>query len=239
MTDDEVVKKALSEYIDPWTCSPVKNSYWNTMISGGSYVYNIESPVVKYVSTRYSDSFIFRHYVFNLISKVISSSKEETPESKKANDISKILNKEWIAQREDAAQASFYHPVFAFQFFRIGKDIDLNSEVLILNDAELTFNYYMSLIDDFLRNYVVLRSIPSTKIKRFSEKYLSRIPQEYEGLNILVYSKSKGCEYDDIHYICKSSDLEKTKILLRKEVEREESITDPSSEDLEEGLIDG
>lgn len=237
MTDDEVVKKALSEYVDPWTCSPVKNSYqWNTMISGGSYVYNIESPVVKYMSTTSSDSSIFRHYVFNLISKVISSSKEETPESKKANDISKILNKEWIVQRGDAAQASFYHPVFAFQFFRIGKDIDLNSEVLILNDAELTFNYYMSLIDDFLRNYVVLRSIPSTKIKRFSEKYLSQIiPKEYEDLNILVYSKSKGCEYDDIHYICKSSDLERTKKLLREEVEREESIIDPSAENLEEG----
>lgn len=235
MTDDEVVKKALSEYIDPWTRSPVKNSYmWNTTDSGGSYVYNVGFPAVKYMSTTSSDSSIFRHYVFNLISKVISSSKEETPESKKAEDVSKILNKEWIAQREDAAQASFYHPVFAFQFFRIGKDIDLNSESLILNDAELTFNYYMSLIDDFLRNYVVLRSIPSTKIKRFSEKYLSQIPQEYEGLNILVYSKSKGCEYDDVHYICKSSDLERTKKLLREEVEREESIIDSSSKDSEE-----
>lgn len=236
MTDDEVVKKALSEYVDPWTCSPVKNSYWNTMISGGSYVYNIESPVVKYMSTTTSDlSVVFKHYVFNLISKVISSSKDETPESKKANDISKILNKEWVVQREDTARAGFYSPVYAFQFFKIGGDIDLNSETLILNDAELTFNYYMSLIDDFLRNYVVLRSIPSTKIKRFSEKYLSQIPQEYEGLNILVYSKSKGCEYDDIHYICKSSDLERTKKLLREEVEREESIIDPSAEDLEEG----
>lgn len=236
MTDDEVVKKALSEYVDPWTCSPVKNSYWNTMISGGSYVYNIESPVVKYMSTTTSDlSVVFKHYVFNLISKAISSSKDETPEFKKAKDISRILNKKWVVQREDAAQAGFYSPVFAFQFFRIGGDIDLNSETLILNDAELTFNYYMSLIDDFLRNYVVLRSLPSTKIKRFSEKYLSSIPPEYEDLNILVYSKSKGCEYDDIHYICRSSDLERTKKLLREEVEREESIIDPSAEDLEEG----
>lgn len=235
MTDDEFVKKALSEYTDIWSPPMISNVKWN-LTPEGSYTYNIEQPtVVEYVSTESPYKSVFKHYVFNLISKVISSSKDETPEPKKANDISKILNKEWIVQREDAAQASFYHPVFAFQFFRTGKDIDLNSESLILNDAELTFNYYMSLIDDFLRNYVVLRSIPSTKIKRFSEKYLSQIPREYGGLNILVYSKSKGCEYDDIHYICKSSDLEKTKILLRKEVEREESIIAYSSEDSEEG----
>lgn len=235
MTDDEVVKKALSEYIDIWSPPVIHNVKWN-MTPEGSYTYNTEPAATGWYSSKASsDQSIFKHYVFNLISKVISSSKEETPESKKANDISKILNKEWIVKREDAAQASFYHPVFAFQFFRIGKDIDLSSESLILNDAELTFNYYMSLIDDFLRNYVVLRSIPSTKIKRFSEKYLSQIPQEYGGLNILVYSKSKGCEYDDIHYICKSSDLERTKKLLREEVEREESIIDSSSNDLEEG----
>lgn len=237
MTDDEFVKKALSEYTDIWSSPAISNIKWN-MTPEGSYTYNIEPAVLRYSSiiSSDSDSSIFRHFVLNLISEVISGSRDETPESKKAKDVSRILNKKWIVQREDAAQASFYHPVFAFQFFRIGRDIDLSSESLILNDAELTFNYYMSLIDDFLRNYVVLRSIPSTKIKRFSEKYLSQIiPKEYEGLNILVYSKSKGCEYDDIHYICKSSDLERTKKLLREEVEREESIIDPSAEDLEEG----
>ena len=229
MTDDEVVKKALSEYTDIWSSPVISNIKWN-MTPGGSYTYYNYNLAAAPVATSLDSSSNFKFYDFVLLSKAILNP-EVTSESRKVTEISKLINKEWIVQKERREgygfKPNFYSPISASEFFEIGKDLNLESEHLILDDEELTFNYYMSIIDEFLNNYVVLDTYPSTKIREFEFRYLSSIPRdEYRGLNLLVYSKSKS---QGIYYICNSIDLERIKKLLKEEVEKEESLDESPS----------
>lgn len=201
-----------------------------TSTSGEGYTYYTYNLAQTPMATSLDASSNFKFYDFVLLSKAVLNP-EVTSESRKVTEISKLINKEWIVQKERRtgynSRPSFYSPISASEFFEIGKDLDLESERLILDDEELTFNYYMSIIDEFLNNYVVLDAYPSTKIGEFEFRYLSSIPRdEYRGLNLLVYSKSR---YQGIYYICNSMDLERTKKLLKEEVEKEESLNESPS----------
>lgn len=198
-----------------------------TSTSGEGYTYYTYNLAQTPMATSLDASSNFKFYDFVLLSKAVLNP-EVTSESRKVTEISKLINKEWIVQKERRAgygfKPNFYSPVSASEFFEIGKDLSLESERLILDDEELTFNYYMSIIDEFLNNYVVLDSYPSTKIREFDFRYLSSIPRdEYRGLNLLVYSRAR---FQGIYYICNSMDLERTKKLLKEEVEKEESLNE-------------
>lgn len=154
----------------------------------------------------------FEALFFSSLPKVISRF-EDTP-CRKLTDISEILNNKWVTPKEPTCEVSFEKPVRASEFFEI-KDISLKSHKLILGDEGLTLLYYVSLIDDFLNNYMVLKSYPSTKIKDLDSKfYLRSVPPEYKGLNVLVYPM------EGVYYICEYKDLGRTKKVLQEEVER-------------------
>ena len=240
MTDNKIDK--IISYVngDITLNSDLYSYYWKphvetsndstlTSTGGGGYIYCNYNLLRNAVATSLDASSNFKFYDFVLASKAVLNP-EVTSESRKVTEISKLINKEWIVQKERKGydfKPNFYSPISASEFFEIGKDLDLESERLILDDEELTFNYYMSIIDEFLNNYVVLDSYPSTKIGRFEFRYLSSIPRdEYRGLNLLVYSKSR---YQGIYYICNSMDLERTKKLLKEEVEKEESLNESPS----------
>lgn len=238
---DNKIDKVISYVNGDITSNSDYSYYWKphvetatnltlTSTGGGGYIYCNYNLLRNAVATSLDASSNFKFYDFVLASKAVLNP-EVTSESRKVTEISKLINKEWIVQKERRAgygfKPNFYSPISASEFFEIGKDLDLESERLILDDEELTFNYYMSIIDEFLNNYVVLDSYPSTKIGEFEFRYLSSIPRdEYRGLNLLVYSKSKS---QGIYYICNSIDLERTKKLLKEEVEKEESLNESPS----------
>lgn len=178
----------------------------------------------------------FKYYSSSLIAKVLSNFDSES-KSVKIIDISNLMKKKWIVPKENVeVQVSFENSISASEFFEIGSDIRLEKNNLIFNDEELTYNYYMSIIDNFLKDYVVLKSYPSTKIKDFDRKYLASIPVEYEKLNLLAYTKIGNYDvFEGIYYVCDSKDLETTKKLLKEEVEKAESLIEDNSDLLKLG----
>ena len=186
MTDNKIDKVISYVNGDITLNSDLYSYYWEphvgtstdltlTSTGGGGYIYCNYNLLRNAVATSLDSSSNFKFYDFVLLSKAVLNP-EVTSESRKVTEISKLINKEWVVQKGRRAgydsRPNFYNPISASEFFEIGKDLSLESEHLILDDEELTFNYYMSIIDEFLNNYVVLDSYPSTKIREFEFRYL-------------------------------------------------------------------
>lgn len=167
----------------------------------------------------------FKYFSSHMVTKVLSHFTDKA-KSYKILDISKLISKNWVVPKDEIdEQISFESPLQARKFFEVSDDIQFQPENLILNDEELTFNYYMSIINNFLDNYVILECYPSTKIRDFHLKALDLVPQEYGDLNLLAYSRlGESGRFAGIYYICEYKDLGRVKKMLQEEVEKAEEL---------------